>query len=117
MNKREVEDVQTRLRMAGFKLKDENCEDSCLFCNYYHLTAGDRIPVCELLGIQFGNNFEPEDCICRKFDGGIFDSLIDEVKKEAEIKQPKAKEEAKQENGKVREILNHIGLRIKKKFE
>ncbi len=120
MNKREMEDVQARLRMAGFKLKAENCEDSCLFCNHYHLTDGDRIPVCELLRVEFGNNFEPEDCICRNYDGGIFDSLVEQVKKEEAEKMEsrnkaeriQTREEIKPKDGKIKRILNHIGLHI-----
>lgn len=114
---REIENIRARLENAGFKLKDENGEDSCLFCNYYHVTDNDKASVCRLLGLQFGNNFEPPNCICEKFDGGIFNSLIDEVKKEAEEKQPKEKEEIKQKDGKVRRILDSIAFRIKNKFE
>ncbi|MBN2929274.1 MAG: hypothetical protein JTJ12_18095 [Eubacterium sp.] len=123
---REIENTRARLENAGFKLKDENGEDSCLFCNYYHVTDNDKASVCRLLGVQFGNSFEPQNCICEKFDGGIFNSLIDEVKKEAEekqpkekeeIKQPKEKEEIKQKDGKVRRILDSIAFRIKNKFE
>ena len=110
MYKRERESVETRLKNAGFKLRDENCEDSCLFCNYYHLTDNDKIPVCELLGIKFADNLPLQDYICMKFDGGIFDSLI-------EAQQSEKIEKTKQKEGKIGRILGNVKLQIKNKFE
>lgn len=119
MNKGEETSIQIRLRNAGFKEKDANSDDNCLFCNYYHLTDGDRIPVCELLGIKFGDDFSPENYICGKFDGSIFDNLIEKIKKEeAEKTQSNRKsEEIKQKDGKVGRILGRITAKIRNKFE
>ena len=89
----EAGNVQTRMRNAGFREKDKNTDACCLFCNYYQIDEGS--PVCHFLGIKFGNNFPGEDYICRNYDSGVFDNLVDGIKKEMDEKE-KAQEKPKE---------------------
>ena len=75
----EAGNPQTRMRNAGFREKDKNTDDCCLFCDYYQMDNGS--PVCHFLGIKFGDNFAGEDYIGRNYNSSVFDKLVDGRKK------------------------------------
>ncbi|RGH49656.1 hypothetical protein DW894_04500 [Ruminococcus sp. AM41-10BH] len=89
----EAGNPQTRMRNAGFREKDKNTDDCCLFCDYYQMDNGS--PVCHFLGIKFGDNFSGEDYICRNYNSSVFDNLVDGIKKEMDEKE-KTQEKSKE---------------------
>lgn len=75
--------AEERLKSAGFKkIKNDNGEDCCLFCNYYHLSSDKTEASCNLNGVRFLGNFEASEHICKKFDGSTMDSLFKELAQE-----------------------------------
>ena len=74
MNSREL------LKNAGFTKQNESGEDSCLFCDYYHLDSQKSIASCELHGVRFWDDFSAGEYVCKKFNGSNFDTIVDLLK-------------------------------------
>lgn len=73
-----------RLKSVGFKkIKNDNGDDSCLFCNYYHLSSDKTEAICKLNSVRFPDDFEASEHICKKFNGSITDSLFNEIAQES----------------------------------
>lgn len=70
------------LKSVEFRKQNENGGDSCLFCNYHHLSKDKIVDRCELYGVRFWNNFSAGDYVCSNFDGSILDSLLDGINEE-----------------------------------
>lgn len=69
--------AEERLKNAGFKkIKNDNGDDSCLFCNYYHLNSDKTESSCTFYGVKFWEDFEASEHVCSRFDGSTIDSLF-----------------------------------------
>lgn len=74
--------AEEKLKDGGFRKQDESGGDSCLFCNYYHLSNDKTEARCNLYGVKFWNDFEASEHVCNKFDGSMLDSLLNAVAEE-----------------------------------
>ena len=72
-----------KLKSAGFGKQNEDGGDCCLFCNYYHLSSDKTKAKCMLHEVRFWDEFEASEYVCRRFDGGMLDSLFSEIAKES----------------------------------
>lgn len=75
--------AQERVKKAGFrKFQNENAEDCCLFCNYYHLSSDKTVASCKLHEVTFWSSFEASDHVCNRFNGDMLQSLFEDIANE-----------------------------------
>lgn len=69
--------AEERLKSAGFKkIKNDNGDDCCGFCNYYQLNSDKAEASCTLHGARFWRGFEATEHVCNRFDGSELTSLL-----------------------------------------
>lgn len=106
--------AEERIRSAGFKkIKNDNGEDSCLFCDYYHLSSDKKEATCSLHGVRFWEDFEASEHICNRFNGGTIDSLFSALAQEntnpVTAKEPKPEAPVSQKTGWLHKIFRGFG--------
>lgn len=106
--------AEEQLKSAGFKkIKNDNGGDSCLFCDYYHLSSDKTEAICNLHGVKFWGDFEASEHICNRFNGSTIDLLFSAIaQKDSKSTMPtkqKPNAQVSQKNGGLYKIFKIFG--------
>lgn len=105
-------DAREKVKRAGFKkFENENADDCCLFCNYYHVNREKNISSCRLHDAIFWDTFEASDYVCNRFDGSMLSSLFNDIANEnleSTANTNVQKQNVPKKEGKIHKLINGI---------